>query len=105
MTILLGSDDKLEWYIGEPGKSAPTIDNFGPTGLRKTLIEKSKEVQQKTGKYMFVVIKPSDTSKYKNMVSTLDEINIANIQSYGIVDISAPEIELLKKDGLYNDNK
>lgn len=54
---------------------------------------------------MFVVIKPSDKSKYKNMVSTLDEINIANIQSYGIVDISAPEIELLKKDGLYNDNK
>ncbi|UOE50714.1 biopolymer transporter ExbD [Mucilaginibacter sp. SMC90] len=105
MTILLGSDDKLEWYIGEPGKSAPTIDNFSPDGLRKTLIEKSKEVQQKTGKYMFVVIKPSDKSKYKNMVSTLDEINIANIQSYGIVGITPAEVELLKKDGLYNDNK
>ncbi|MBB6111427.1 ExbD/TolR family protein [Mucilaginibacter lappiensis] len=105
LTLLLGSDDKLEWYLGEPGKSAPTIDNYGKDGLRKTLIDKSKEVLEKTGKTMFVVIKPSDKSTYKNVVSALDEMNITNITSYGIVDISPVEIELLKKDGLYKDNK
>ncbi len=105
LTLLLGSDDKLEWYLGEPGKSAPTVDNYGKDGLRKTLIEKGKEVQEKTGKFMFVVIKPSDKSKYKNMVSVLDEIAIANVQAYGIVEILPIEVELLKKDGLYNDNK
>ena len=101
LTLLLGSDDKLEWYLGEPGKSAPTIDNYSKDGLRKTLIEKKKEVLEKTGKSMFVVIKPSDKSTYKNVVATLDEMNITNIDSYGIVDISPVEIELLKKDGLY----
>src|ERR1700679_2105613 len=27
MTILLGSHHKLEWYMGEAGKTAPTVDN------------------------------------------------------------------------------
>jgi hypothetical protein len=51
------------------------------------------------------VIKPSDKSKYKNMVSTLDEIAITNIDAYAIVDITPPEIELLKRENLYNDTK
>ncbi|MBE9584575.1 biopolymer transporter ExbD [Mucilaginibacter sp. JRF] len=101
MTLLLGKDDKLMWYIGEPGKSAPEVEGYGKTGLRQTLLDKSKEVQEKTGKYMFVIIKPSDRSVYKNMVDALDEIAITNIQSYGIVDISPVEVDLLKKENLY----
>ena len=50
---------------------------------------------------LIVVIKADDKAKYKNMVDILDEMNIANIQSYGIVDISQPEIDLLKKDNIY----
>ena len=101
MTILLGSNDKVEWYIGEPGKSAPTVEGYGKNDIRKTLLDNSQKVKQTTGKDMFVIIKPSDKSVYKNMVDILDEMNIANIQSYGIVDISQPEVELLKKDNIY----
>ena len=39
MTILLGSHNKVEWYMGEAGKSAPTVDGYGKDGLRKALIE------------------------------------------------------------------
>ena len=105
MTLLLGSNDKLEWYIGLAGKSAPTVDHYGKNGLRKSLIDNAKEIKAKTGKYMFVVIKPSDKASYKNLVDVLDEMSITNIESYGIVDISPVEIDLLKKDGLYNNNK
>src|ERR1022692_2447598 len=28
MTILLGSHNKVEWYMGETGKTPPTIDGF-----------------------------------------------------------------------------
>jgi len=105
LTLLLGSDDKLEWYLGEPGKSAPEVINYGKDGLRKLLIEKGKEVREKTAKDMFVVIKASDKSKYKNMVSVLDEIAITNIQMYGIVDILPAEVELLKRENIYNDTK
>ena len=101
MTILLGSNDKIEWYIGVAGTSAPTVDNFGKSGIRKTLLENSQKIKQTTGKDMFVIIKPSDKSIYKNMVDILDEMSIANIQSYGIVDISPVEVNELKKQNLY----
>jgi biopolymer transport protein ExbD len=101
MTLLLGANNKVEWFIGEPGKSQPTTDNYGKNGLRKTLIEKGKEIQQTTGKYMVVLIKPSDKSNYKNVVDVIDEMNITGVQSYAIVDIMPAELELLKRDGNY----
>ncbi|RWY52566.1 ExbD/TolR family protein [Mucilaginibacter gilvus] len=101
MTLLLGANNKVEWFIGEPGKSQPTTDNYGKNGLRKTLIEKGKEIQQSTGKYMVVLIKPSDKSNYKNVVDVIDEMNITGVQSYAIVDIMPAELELLKRDGNY----
>ncbi|MFD0795685.1 ExbD/TolR family protein [Mucilaginibacter litoreus] len=101
MTLLLGANNKLEWFIGEPGKSQPTTEGYGKNGLRKTLIEKAQEVKQSTGKFMFVLIKPSDKSTYKNLVDALDEMKIANIESYSIGDILPQEVELLKRDGNY----
>lgn len=101
MTVLLGSNDKLEWYIGEPGKSAPTVEGYGKNGIRKSLLENGQKVKQTTGKDMFVIIKPSDKSVYKNMVDILDEMHITNVQSYGIVDITKPEIGELQKQNIY----
>ncbi|MDB5009238.1 MAG: biopolymer transporter ExbD [Mucilaginibacter sp.] len=101
LTLLLGSNNKLEWYLGETGKTAPTVDNYGKNGLRKLLFEKSKEVLQATGKDMFVIIKPSDKANYNNVVTAMDELNIVGNQSRAIVDITPQEIELLKRDGLY----
>ncbi|MET3977785.1 biopolymer transport protein ExbD [Mucilaginibacter sp. UYP25] len=101
MTILLGANNKLEWFIGEPGKSQPTTEGYGKDGLRKTLIEKGKEIQASFGNYMVVLIKPSDKSNYKNLVDVLDEMKITAVQSYAIVDILPGEVELLKRDGNY----
>jgi biopolymer transport protein ExbD len=104
MTILLGSNDKVEWYMGEAGKSAPTVDNFGKNGLRKALLDNFDKVKaQSGGKEMIVLIKPSDKSNYANLVAALDELNITNIQEHAIVDITPPEIALLKKDNLYQE--
>ena len=101
MTLLLGSNDKLEWFLGEPGKTPPETISYGKDGLRKLLIEKGKLVQQTFGNYMVVLIKPSDKSNYKNLVDALDEMKITNGQSFAIVDITPAELELLKRDGNY----
>src|SRR6202008_2991537 len=45
MTVWLGANDKIEWFVGAPGKSQPTIDNFGRDGIRKTLVEQDKKIQ------------------------------------------------------------
>jgi len=104
MTVLLGSNNKVEWYVGEPGKSAPTVDNYGKDGLRKALIENGKKVAEThaaPNNFMIVLIKPSDKSTYENLVTTLDEMSITGVQSYAIVKITQPEIDELKKQKIY----
>lgn len=101
MTLLLGANDKVEWFVGEPGKTPPETTGYGKDGLRKVLIENGEKIQQTTGKYMTVLIKPSDKSNYKNVVDALDEMKITGVQSYAIVDITPAELGLLKRDGNY----
>jgi len=103
MTILLGAHNKLMWYMGEAGKSAPTVDSYGPNGLRKALIENGNQVAASHAapdNFMIVLIKPSDQSTYENLVSALDEMSITNIKSYAIVKITQLEKDALKAQGL-----
>ncbi len=104
MTILLGSNNKLEWYMGQPTNplTAPVVEGYGKNGIRKALIEKAAEVKAASGgKEMIVLIKPSAKSTYENMVSIMDELNIVGNQSRAIVDITQVEIGLLQRDGIY----
>lgn len=104
MTIWLGANNKIEWFVGAPGKSQPTVDNFGKDGIRKTLIEENKKVEASHAgpdNFMIVLVKPSDHSTYKDFVNMMDEINITGIKSYGVVDITPAEVAQLKKDGNY----
>ncbi len=102
MTVLLGSNDKLEWFVGEPGKVAPTVAGYGKNGIRKVLLDNYQKIKQESGgKEMIVIIMPSDKSNYKNMVDMIDEIKITNVQIYAIGDILTNEVESLKRDGLY----
>jgi biopolymer transport protein ExbD len=106
MTILLGANNRLEWYMGLVDKplTPPQVDNYGRNGIRKALVENAKKVIAATGdpsKGLIVLIKPSDQSNYRNFVDILDEMKVSNIDRYAIVDISDPDIALLKRDGLY----
>ncbi|WP_256010713.1 ExbD/TolR family protein [Desertivirga xinjiangensis] len=106
MTVLLGDKNRLEWYMGsiEEPKN-PTVDNYGKNGIRKAILEKIKDVKAATGKGLIVLIKASDKSTYKNLVDILDEMKITNVGvnggTYAIVDITEPELDLLKRDGVY----
>lgn len=103
MTVLLGSKDKIQWYIGEAGKSAPTVTDYGKNGIRKAMLDNNQRIKQQSGgKEMIVIIKPSDKANYKNIVDIMDDLKIANIGlAPAIVDITNPEIESLKTAGLY----
>src|SRR6476661_9253968 len=107
MTILLGSDNKIVWYMGVAGTNPPTVDNYGKNGIRQSLIERNKKVLATTGdpkKGLMVIIKPTDKSNYKNFVDILDEVKIAGVPSYGIVNkIEPAEINLLKDQGAYKE--
>jgi len=107
MTVLLGSDNKIVWYMGVLGDNAPTVDNFGKNGIRQSLIQSNKDVIALTRnpeKGLMVIIKPTDKSVYKNFVDILDEIKISNVPSYGINNkVENAEIDLMKKQGAFQE--
>src|ERR1700761_415552 len=75
MTICLGKNNQALWYMGiiEKPSTLPQLVNFSKTGLRAALINTSKDVLQKTGKPMIVILKPGAHSVYSNFVTALDE--------------------------------
>jgi biopolymer transport protein ExbD len=99
MTICLGNNNQVLWYMGMPERplTAPQLVNFSKAGLRATLVNTSKGIFKKTGKPMIVVLKPSAHSVYSNFVAALDELNITNIQSYAVAQISPKDIDMLKQ--------
>ncbi len=102
-TILLGNNNKIAYYRGQVSEpiEGPTVVDFGKDGIRPILIQKMKEVEAATGKGLIIIIRPSDNSNYRNLVDILDEMKIINATQYMIGDISDPEIEALKSEGIY----
>ena len=104
MTILLGKNNQAVYYMGETEKAAMKIVDLKTI---KTAILANKMMVEKThstpkDKQMLVVIKPTSTSKYKNFVDAVDEMNITNIQSYAIDDkyINDKEKEFMRGEGI-----
>jgi biopolymer transport protein ExbD len=91
ITLLLGKEDKIYWY---QGITDPTVEvaDFSKDGIRKILLEHNAAIKD-----MMVLIKPSDESRYKNVVDILDEMNITGIKRYAIVDITKVDEGLIKK--------
>jgi biopolymer transport protein ExbD len=90
LTLIMGENDKIYWYIGITDPEV-RITNFSPTGIRKLLLEKKRDIPK-----LVVLIKSLDTSKYKNLVDILDEMNITSTQRYAIVDVAPADKELIK---------
>ena len=105
MTILLGKNNKVAWYMGTAGDSQPTVEGFGD--IRKSILANKKKVADLYGndpkKTLVVVIKPTSGAKYKNFVDIMDELNIAKITAAPAIDdvnITEAETAFLKGQGL-----
>jgi biopolymer transport protein ExbD len=96
MTILLGDHDKMKVYMGllATPKVAPKDITYGKEGIRKELLKRKEEVIKYTGtkdKGIIVIIKPTKKSNYRNLVDILDEMAIADVPTYAIVNDFSPE--------------
>ena len=102
MTICLGKANHAVWYLGLPDKPliGPTKVNYGKD-LTKVITETQKNINQSSGKGMIVVIKPSDHSVYGDLVETLDQLDIAQVPSYAITQITPRDVDMLKQQGVY----
>lgn len=103
-TILLDKNDKIITYSGILEFDLDTAKKFefGKNGIRKEVYRKKKEVNDymisvgKPKSGVIVIIKPGRKSNFKNLVDILDEMKIAKIDTYAIVDeYTAEETKLL----------
>jgi biopolymer transport protein ExbD len=95
MTIVLGEDDKVFYYfgLGDPAENPEVIEtDYSATGIRKVLISPRVKGNPK----MVVLIKPMETSRYKNMVDILDELKITDTQKFALVDITDTDKQLVQ---------
>jgi len=98
ITVMLGENNKLIYYIGL--LSSPIVSpkeiKYGKDGIRRELLKRKNSLFQYASKGLkpesiVVIIKPSKKSNYKNLVDILDEMTIAKIDTYAIVNDFTPE--------------
>ncbi|SHL47812.1 ExbD/TolR family protein [Flavobacterium chilense] len=98
-TVLLADNNKLITYAGllSSPKENPKKTNYSKNGFRTDLQHINKRILEysaaigKPNRGVIVFIKPSSKSNYGNLVDILEEMRLANIQSYTIVDEFTPE--------------
>lgn len=110
LTLMLGANDKIYWYEGITDVKLDSTD-YSAEGLRKVILNKMDKVltqygpdtytdvktkEEKKGSFITVIIKPTEDSRYKNLVDALDEMAITHVRYYVILDISDLEKEFIK---------
>jgi Biopolymer transport protein ExbD/TolR len=110
LTLLLGDADKIYWYEGVENARLDST-GYGASGLRSIILKKmelvrslwgaemyhdAKTGQPKQGSYLYVLIKPTPGSRYKNLVDALDEMAICGVRYYTILNIADQEMAFIK---------
>lgn len=89
LNLVLGKNDRVYWYVGLPGSEAHVTD-FSSSEVRKLLTQKNTEIKK-----LYVFIKASDQSRYRNMVDVLDEIIITGIADYAFLNPDPEDYKLI----------
>lgn len=127
ITFLLTENNKVYWYYGEfkPTETKLERTNFSKDGIHKILLEDynkdvatrimelekkrdTKQIADSTFKRLAVdikgekkalmaLVKTDDKATYGNVIDMLDELNICYVGKYALVDISAPELAMVKQ--------
>lgn len=126
VTLLLSENDQVFYYWGIPEYQNPNFlqkTDLGVSGLRNILLEKNnvlaqqvqvlkqkrykKEISEeqfkselselkKSKESITVIVKPTNSSTYNNLVKTLDEMQICSVGKYAIVDPEAGDNYLIE---------
>jgi biopolymer transport protein ExbD len=117
LTIMLGKDDGIFYYEGELKSDGSNFMSSNFKEIRDIIIKKRQDVMTShqhdsncqeiwaknngnekscLDKDLVVVIKPTAEARFKNVIDMLDEMSINEVKRYAMVDISEPELMLVK---------
>ncbi|WP_421945761.1 ExbD/TolR family protein [Pedobacter sp.] len=104
MTVLLGKNNMAAYYLGETEKATIKLKSVREIGnvITSTRREIAKYHHNNANKFMIVIIKPTKTSSYKDLIDVIDEMKILGVKSYSIDDeqISKKEESFFESKGL-----
>ncbi len=87
LTLLLASDHQVYYYSGEYDKDTSLLSS--PIQQIRDVIVLKK--QQSDSSFFSIIIKAGNTSVYKDVVDLLDEMTIADVKRFALVDITSKE--------------
>lgn len=103
MTFILGEDDMVHYYWGLPQGTLSSTD-FGEEGVRTVIQEHlnrypnrcEKGEKDATGCWdPIFVVKPNNSSRYKNVVDILDELRISGASKYSYTEVAEADSILM----------
>ena len=106
LTILMGNDNHIYYYEGQLKIDASNFLSAsynGENSIRDVILKKKAYVRSiaqdpnDPEHDLVIVIKPSSTCTYKNVIDILDEMSINVVKKYALVDIFDIEEQLVKK--------
>ena len=89
ITLVLAENNNIYWFMGMTDPKIEITD-FSSEGVRKILLSKKEEFE-----YLYVFIKATEQSRYKNLVDILDEMIITEITNYSIMDVTPDDEKLI----------
>jgi biopolymer transport protein ExbD len=98
LSILLCKDNRVKYYAGDnPALMQET--NYSPSGLRSIILRQEQEIASRFGNRSeaIILIKPTEDCTYENIVNTLDEMTINDVQSYILMDVNKEELSFTKQ--------
>lgn len=91
-TILLSKNNNVYYYEGQLAVDGSNFKSTNYKDLRGIILDKKSRTPEKD---LVVIIKPNESANYKNVVDVLDEMTIAEIKRYAMVDIAEAETTLI----------
>jgi biopolymer transport protein ExbD len=107
LTVLLGKNDAVYYYHGNPGKAFAegqvyktsfAVDKGIGTIIRAKQKQLAAHPASKEGKDgLMLLIKPGEQASYQNVVDMLDEAMINNVKKYALLKQEKDEIDYLNR--------
>jgi len=104
MTILLGKNNRVAYYMGEMEKANMNTCKLSEieNQIAKNKLLVAKLNNNNPAKFMIIIMKPTKTATYRDFIDVIDEMKIADVKSYAIDDdnISKNEEDFMKSKGI-----
>ena len=89
MSLVLDEQGQGMWYMGL-SMAEPLKCKLDSTGLRVILLQKHAEIPE-----LMVLLKPMKRSPFKSLVNAIDELRLARVDRYAIVDLEKQDLNII----------